>query len=151
MKSLEGAAGLAADLGHLESIATSAPLGEVLTTAERSVRQGIALNFADSASPDGRPWPARKDSKPHPLLIETGALLKAALGTGAGGSTRTTDRDVELVIDKSVKIGGIPGAAAHHFGYPPRNLPQREFFAPKVSILDDIDRDVADAVDKLID
>lgn len=151
MKTLHNLTELQQDLAFLAGVANDAALGDVLTVAERDVRGGIALNFADSASPTGQPWPARKDAKRHPLLIETGALLGAAMGTGVGGSTRQQGgRVVELVIDKSVKKGGIPGAAAHNFGYPPRNLPQREFFAPKEAVLPSIDETVIDAVDKLL-
>ena len=139
------------DLERLASLATDADLGPVLREVELDVRGGIGLNFADSASPSGQAWPARKDPRPnHPLLIKSGALLKAALGEGAGGKTRTGARDVELVIDKSVDEGGIPGAAVHNFGYPAKNIAQREFFAPKESVLPSIDETVMDALDKLI-
>lgn len=140
-----------ADLAKLAGLATDSDLGDVLSVATSEVRGAIGLNFADSSTPSGNAWPPRKDPRPnHPLLIKSGALLRAALGEGAGGSTRTGARDVELVIDKSVKEGGIPGAAVHNFGYPARNIAQREFFAPKDAVQDSIDETVMDALDKLV-
>lgn len=150
MKRIEGAAGLAADLDLLEKLATAAPLDQVVEKVVEATQDAIGQNFATSSSPTGSPWPPRVDNLPHPLLIKTGALLAAALNRGPGGSVRATGRAAELVIDKGTKLGGIPGAAAHNFGYPPRNLPQREFFAPRVEELPKVDEAALDEIDKLI-
>lgn len=88
--------------------------------------------FTSSVGPDGQAWPPRVDpGDGHPLLVESGALMQAATGGGVGHVYRSSPREMEAGVDKGVQEGGIPGAAAHNWGFAPRGLPQREWLGMK--------------------
>jgi len=106
------------------------------------IQEGIARNFSRQTDSDGAPWPDRvgEDDIAHPMLIETGALLAAATGTGAGSIRRVVNgRAVEVGVDKSVEMGGIPGAAVHNFGHEfgAFKVPQREWLYATGEVLDE--------------
>lgn len=126
---------LAAELAEMAARMESASLAEPLRDCVQPVRDGFSQNFSAAASSTNSPWPPRKDDKPHPLLIETGALLGATQGQ-SGAAEHISDRTLQLGVDKSVDQGGIPGAAVHNFGYPPRNIPQREYLYANETTLD---------------
>jgi len=87
------------------------------------VEEGITTNFATSSTPDGTPWPPRKDPKPkHPLLILSGKMLGAA-GVGAGHVLTIDEQSLAWGIDLNV----VKYARAQDRGNPKRNLPARHF------------------------
>jgi len=105
------------------------------------VHQSIRDNFTSSAAADGSDWVKRKiEGDGHPLLMDTGALLQAATGGGAGTVARVSDRELEWGVD----LGVIPYARAHNLGYPENNLPQREFLAVKEEHKAECDARIAD-------
>jgi hypothetical protein len=120
-----------------------APLTEVLQACVQPVRDGFAGNFQTQAGSDGAKWPARKDKLPHPLLQESGSLLGATQG-GAGKAEHVESRKLQVGVNKGVKLGGLPGAAVHNFGYPARNIPQREFVYASETTLDQCQAIIAD-------
>lgn len=96
----------------------------VLESCVKPVHQSIRDNFTSSADANGQDWPERKvEGDGHPLLMDTGALLQAATGGGAGTIARVGERELEWGVDLDV----IPYARAHNLGNPGNNLPQREF------------------------
>lgn len=113
--------------------AAESVLPEAVESCESLVIENIVDNFARESTPEGEAWPQRKDpGDGHPLLVETntedsGSLFVAATGQGAGSVRRMEDTTLVVGVDKSIKKGGIPGAAVHQFGYPERNIPQRRF------------------------
>ena len=127
---------LADELDEISRRLESASLESVLRDDVLPViADGFQNNFAAASGPFSS-WPPRKDSKPHPLLNETGALLSATQPGQKGNVTNIGPRDLETGVDKSVRDGGIPGAAVHNFGYPPRNIPQREYLYASSDTLD---------------
>lgn len=112
------------------------PLDETFRAMLSPLRQGFANNFERRVGSTGMAWPPRKDSLDHPLLILSGALLAAVTGTGAGSIEVIEARELRVGVDKSVDIGGIPGAAVHNFGFPDRNIPQREYLYASADTLD---------------
>lgn len=104
----------------------AAPKPEVLRQLRPMVQQNIRDNFTGSHSPENLPWAARKhEGDGHPLLIDTGAMLQAAVGSegtvGKGGVVIVDSESLLLGVDGDE----IPYAAVHNRGG--RNMPQREF------------------------
>lgn len=135
------------DVEAVEKTLREMPLNEPLADVRELVLESFAENFAESSSASGAAWPPRKprpDDDGHPLLIETGALRAAAIGEGPGHVTRLDKREIEVGVDPSVKLGGIPGAKAHQFGYPDNNLPARPFHDPREEHLTKCDEILAD-------
>ena len=100
------------------------PAREALAQCREPLLAGVSDNFTRSQSPRGTPWPERKDNKPHPLLNLSGDLLAAATQTGAPGHVDHLDEtSLTIGVDKGV----IPYAGVHQFGYPEKNIPQREY------------------------
>jgi phage gpG-like protein len=89
--------------------------------AEQSTRDA----FTSSADPiTDSDWAPRVDpGDGHPLLIDTGALLQAATGGGAGHVRVVSPREMVSGVDK----GAVVYAAVHNFGWPDRNIPQRRY------------------------
>ena len=106
---------------------------EMLQACEPLVIENIIENFARQESPDGLAWPDRKEiGDGHPLLVETrtegaGSLFGAATGQAGGHVSRIEGNTLVVGVDKDGGIGGIPGAGVHNYGFPERNIPQREF------------------------
>jgi phage gpG-like protein len=128
---------IAAELDEMARRFADEPLDEALAVCVPILREGFADNFGRQQGPTGAAWPDRKDRKPHPLLTETGRLWAAVTGSGAGSVERTIDgRELHVGVDETIQQGGIPGAAAHNFGFPPQNIPQREFLYASEDTLD---------------
>ncbi len=105
-----------------------APLDESLGKVADRLQEGFADNFQRASDSGGGAWPARKDpSKTHPLLQLTGALLASTQSGSPGNITTIDGRTLQTGVDKSVDLGGIPGAGVHQFSYPSQNIPQREY------------------------
>ncbi len=118
-----------------------------LIEARGKVLESIGGNFASQSEPDGGPWPPRKPNKHddgHPILDDTGALKAAATGVGPGAINEVSARELVVGVDKSVELGGIPGVAAHNFGYPPNNLPERHFLSATEATLDECEDVIGD-------
>lgn len=117
---------------RLQAVSLKTALENVAAILGESFQQ----NFSKKQGSTGSAWPARKDKKTHPLLQETGALLGATQTGGPGHVEQIGERDLAIGVNKGVKLGGIPGAAVHNFGYPDRNIPQREFLYASETTLD---------------
>lgn len=120
------------------------------------VMEGFYDNFQNERTPGAGRWPKRKRPKPdHPLLQKTGALMRAVIGAGAGHVERITSLDgiaqLEIGVDKGVNQGGLPGAAVHNFGYPKKNIPQREYLALNNEAVKDCAGIMADVMVRVFD
>jgi phage gpG-like protein len=110
-------------------------------TAKPIARQAIRDNFTSSATPDNANWPPRKIAGDgHPLLMESGAMLQAATGGGAGAIAEAGTHDLTLGVDG----GTVPYAAAQNYGYAPRNLPAREYLGMDDESIDACAEELAD-------
>jgi len=102
-------------------------LRPALDLCKTLVLDGIDDNFLRRQTADGHAWPRRKDRKPHPLLEKTGTLRAAATGQGQGKIERMLEGNaIEVGVEK-VPGTSLMGALAHQFGYPPGNIPQRQY------------------------
>ena len=134
---------------NLGAVDLTRPLGDCREVVRSSIRE----NFANQSAPDGSAWQPRKpnpDDDGHPLLDDTGFLKAAALGLGPGGFDDLSSKEMSIGIDKSVDLGGIPGAQAHDRGNPSTNLPQREFFSPNSEALDHCGEVLADFIEQAV-
>lgn len=115
------------------------------------VLKGHRANFNSSASPDGANWPPRKvRGDGHPLLMDTGALMQAATGGGAGHVTEVSDGELFTGVDTRVKQGGIPAAGIHNYGR--GKMPKREFLGvTEERLKSSVDELVADAGLKVLE
>lgn len=142
-----------ADVLSIPAKLAAVDLTAPLTQCRDAVREDISQNFAEQRGPDGSPWAPRKPNPHddgHPLLDDTGFLKAAALGVGPGGFDEISSREMTIGIDKSVDLGGIPGAQAHDRGNPESNLPQRHFYAPRSEGLDRCENIIADHVAEVL-
>ena len=122
-------------------------LEESLRECVEIVQDGFEDNFGRQVDSHGVPWPPRKDSKPHPLLNETGALIGATQEGGLGNITIIADRHFTTGIDKQADAGGIRGAAVHNFGHDfgDFTVPQREYLYATEAVLESCGEVIADA------
>ena len=100
-------------------------VGNFVPAMERAsdiVNQSVRDNFTSSATPDGDDWPPRKRvGDGHPLLIETGAMMQAAVDQGSGHIERFEPQG----LVKGVQGEAVPYAAVHNYGG--LKMPQREY------------------------
>lgn len=119
------------------------PLEPVLRDCVPVVRQSVRDNFTSSATPEGLDWPARNEiGDGHPLLMDTGKLMQAAVGSGAGAMTEILDRSMQVGVDGDI----VPYAAIHNYGGVKRPMPKREYLGAKPEHLDDCGELIADFV-----
>lgn len=119
------------------------PLEPVLRECVPIVRQSVRDNFTSSATPDGIDWPARNEiGDGHPLLIDTGKLMQAAVGSGAGAITEVQDRSLQIGVKGDI----VKYAAIHNYGGITRPMPQREYMGPKPEHVDECGELVAEFV-----
>lgn len=111
---------------------------------------GFADNFARASGPDGA-WPPRKEiGDGHPLMIDPRDeydLLGATQPGGPGNVLEVGPRVLQIGVSKD---GGHPGAAVHNFGFPDRNIPQREYLYATGETLDRMAESFADGVYQVI-
>lgn len=132
-----------ADLARsLESADLSPVLQQILPISLQAHRD----NFNSSASPQGANWTPRVETGDgHPLLMESGTLMQAAVG-GAGSI---------MVIDGRVLVIGVDGdaipyAAIHNYGgriggwAAGAMMPEREYLGMSEQRLQEADKVVAD-------
>lgn len=99
-----------------------APITDTMTAVADVMRQSVRDNFNSQATPDGSNWPPRKlKGDGHPLLMDTGRLLQAATGGGAGQLEIIQGREVAMGVDGSV----VPYAATQNYGR--GAIPSREY------------------------
>lgn len=113
----------------------SASLREELELCRALINKDIEDNFWNSQTPDGDPWPPRKPNPHddgHPLLILSMTLFMAAVGQGPGAIQAVEDRRLVMSID----LGIVPYARAQDRGYPPNNLPARNYFGARQATLE---------------
>lgn len=104
------------------------------------VLQGVRDNFTSSVNPDGKKWKPRKNKGDgHPLLIDTGKLLQAAVGSGAGRVQQADAAELTVGVDTA----RVPYAAVHNRGG--KKMPQREFMGVQNKRLKRIDKLIANA------
>lgn len=141
---------LASELDRLAASLESAPLEGPLAAMVPALQEGFLRNFAAQVGSEGCVWPSRRDQWErgaagprssytgggHELLNDTGALLGATQQGGGGNVFIVAARELAMGVDKGVQDGGIPGAAVHNFGYPARNIPQREYLYASEETLD---------------
>lgn len=132
---------------HCQQLAWSLIRGDFSGPLRDKVRpimlQAVRDNFTSSATPEGVSWPARKVvGDGHPLLMETGALLQAATGGGAGSVTVLLQDSIEVGTDGTTDLGGNAYAAVHNRGL--GRMPQREFMGASERRLLEIDEQIAD-------
>lgn len=127
--------------------------GNFAQVLEGEVKDGLQWafyeNFLNDSDPEGQPWQPRKPRKGddgHPLLRDTLAMYMAACEDGPGAITRVESRSLDVGID----LDTIPYARAQNYGYPPNNLPAREFFRPSAHYITQIGETIADAIDEKI-
>lgn len=139
---------IAAFMDRLESHFMAARVPQAMQEAVVTVQESFRKRFDSQSAPDGSAWPARKPpTGGWPLLNKTGALKDAATGAGAGAIAESGDKFATVGINKSVNQGGIPGAAVHNFGFPERNIPQREFIGVEEPALLNIEEMIADELE----
>lgn len=133
---------------HMATAMIEGPYTPVLHSCITVARQAIRDNFTSSATPDNADWPPRKiEGDGHRLLMDTGALMQAAVGTGTGAMMEVGTHEAST----GVSGAAIPYAAAHNYGYPERNLPQREFLGADGESIDDMADLIADyVIDELL-
>jgi phage gpG-like protein len=143
--------GMAGDAAMIGAALSGGSFEEVLKgPVLEEIRGGIRDNFASQSGPAGEAWPARKvKGDGHALLQDTGALMRAATGTGPGKVLDVTPRTLSTGVDKSEQLGGIPGAGVHQFGY--RNIPARPYLGASEERLDKVEELIADRGLEMID
>ncbi len=113
-----------------------------------TVLEGIKANFDNSSDPNGSPWVPRKDiGNGHPLLVDTGQLKSAATG---GHIKEVIGDTLRVGVNKDSGGGGIPGAAVHNYGYPPKNIPKRTFLGLKEEFLNRCENILIDHVREVL-
>ena len=131
---------------RLQSESLEVPLRSMVPT----LAEGFAGNFARAAGPDGA-WPPRKEiGDGHPLMIDPMDeydLLGATQPGGPGNVLEVGPRVLQIGVSKD---GGHPGAAVHNFGFPDRNIPQREYLYATGETLDRMAESFADGVYQVI-
>ena len=121
-------------------------MNEALALCTFEVWKGIGSNFDRQATAGGEAWPPRKDKLTHPLLRLTGALEEAATGQGANSFSRVENGDtLEIGVTKGASGTSLGGAAVHQYGYPEKNIAQREYLGFTDEALDACVEILADA------
>lgn len=117
-----------------------------LSPAWDSVREVITDAISENFQEEGRPekWKSLtpkyrkrkiKQGYPDRILVRTGKMRQAATKRGAMGNIDRPDR---TSFEWGIDLEEIPYARAQDLGYPPRNLPQREFMRVMSEDVDEI-------------
>lgn len=136
------AADMAAEGQRVAEAIRSASLRPAMQKCYEAVKHSTADSFDTATSPDGTSWPPRKEpTGDWPLLVKSGALAAAASGEGEGHVAEIGDREMSTGVQSDV----IQYAAAQNYGYPPNNLPPREYLGADEPALDECGEAIADA------
>lgn len=126
---------------HLEKVGVrlhQIPGEQPMQAVYRRIVQGIRDNFTSSVSPDGLQWPPRKHKGDgHPLLIDTGAMLQAATGGGAGHFKEIADTHVKV----GIRGNRVKYAEFHETGT--RYMPRRPYMGAQETVLEQIENAIA--------
>lgn len=107
------------------------PLEQPLSETAKVFRAGVWGNFMRAAGPEGSQWPSRVDNLPHPLLILTAAMIRAATDESAPGAiTFVAPRAAAMGIDDA----SIPYAKFHMTGT--KKMPARPYYYAGSTVLD---------------
>lgn len=116
------------EIRKLEVFFSRDPFRRAFEATDEALSYGVAENFAKQVDHRGRPWPPRKDNLPHPLLVKTGNLLRAATTPGAFGHKFERQGDTVLF---GVYGGVIDYAIYHHTGT--SRMPMRRVIYPSAA------------------
>jgi len=136
------------EVGQLKEYAESVNEGLETADAYNSLDQAHDMIVQDtrdalnsSMSQEGDVWIDRKKvGDGHPLLMDTGKLMQAATGGGAGHINDNDGRNAVFGIDADT----VPYAAIHQGGGVTRPMPQRKYFGATEQTEDAIDELIAD-------
>lgn len=117
---------------------------EGFLAADRILCEGYEENFYNQVDDSGSYWPPRKDSLPHPLLIKTGLMFKAATDAASPGHLTDIQGGDTLISGISGSI--VPYAIYHHIGT--SRMPSRRVIYASENTLHRIEEAFADAVEK---
>ena len=122
------------EMDQVERRMLTANLEEPIRTCLPVLTEGFEGNFLRAAGPDGVAWLPRKDTKPHPLLILSGALIEAARDTGNPGNIHEVSPDGRT-LSAGVRGDVVPYADPQQNGRPERNLPARTYLYATEEVL----------------
>lgn len=152
----DGADNLTQQLAQAGQALANAPLNETMAKLVVIGLESVAENFDASATAGGVAWAERKDKGDgHPLLIDTGRMMSAALGSEIGLSSLARPnaegasehrRSIEA-RDAEVEVG-TPYAGAHMQGRV--NMPARPFMEVSGEAVDKMAEAMADDVFKMV-
>lgn len=111
--------------------------------ADRILCDGYQENFYNQVDETGTAWPPRKDSLPHPLLIKTGVMFKAATDQTSPGHLTDIQRDTLI---SGISGAFVPYAIYHHLGT--RVMPSRRVIYASNQTLSRIEEAFADAIER---
>ena len=100
---------------QLAGLANGRVAREIRQEVAKETVQLIKTDFRAERTPYGSAWPERKKPYPWPMLRKSGKLFGAPLD-----GVRYSVRGLAVVIN-------LPYAKAQNYGYPPRNLPARQY------------------------
>ena len=115
---------------------------------------GVQRNFDERRDASGKPWPARKDSRPrHPLLELSGELRRAATSR-AGLDSELSDATLTLRMKTGQSGTSRAGIRRHEFGDDVAmgrpGILSRPYFGVSEDTADDVADLIADAVAEAI-
>jgi len=129
----------------------------LLKTIRVILVSGVRGFFDQSRDPEGVPWKPLKRPRYRPLrrgqkhrkrksplgidkpLVDTGTLMRSVTAGGRG--------KVEEMTDTSITLGSnLIYAGVHNYGYPPKNIPQRQFLGISDEMETEIEEATADFV-----
>lgn len=116
---------------------------EGFMAADRILCDGYQENFYNQVDETGSAWLPRKDSLPHPLLIKTGVMFKAATDPESPG--HLTDIQGDTLIS-GISGAFVPYAIFHHLGT--RIMPARRVIYASEQTLGRIEEAFADAIER---
>jgi len=103
------------DLRELIDNFEHADLASGFAAVDEAISEGFAENFFNQLDDNSQPWRQRKDDLPHPLLIKTGKMFRAATNTSDPGhiaDIQEGNRSIVIGVSDDV----VPYAKYHHNG-----------------------------------
>lgn len=121
-------------------------LSDAMVQCRQALHRGIRAAFNSSVDPQtGQGWRSRVvEGDGHPILLDTGRLMQAATGGGAGAIQDPQERSVTI----GVRGGSVPYAAVHQFDGVQRKSGEkvrRPFMGASTETLDFCGELIADA------
>jgi phage gpG-like protein len=166
IEALMAGASVTIDLTQLDDAlaALSGPID--VQPAFKGVRQLLVSatqdNFTNQSTPDGQPWcPLKKPRRrkrdlvrgkkrgrakkgQDRILLDTGLLRTSVTAAGS-------PFNINVAGPTSLEWGtSLEYAAVHNYGYPPQNIPQRQYLGINQGLADDIAELVSGAVEREI-